>query len=236
MTNDVPAINVNAADTPDGSDNSASHESIAAGQEAQVVPGIYLCQDGVLRWTHELSLWKNTSIFLTTWKILAGVVCALALFMFFLELENGFVPAGLLFLRFAGIGILLATILLLLGYALVAVVQGGTYNVLFEMDERGVKHTQLQKQFKRAQVLAFIGMLAGAAAANPTVVGTNMLAASKASSYSEFKSVTKIIAKPRRNTIYVNSSLEHNQIYADPAQFAFVLDFIAKHSSKAQVK
>ena len=143
-----------------------------------------------------------------------------------------FFPAGLLFLRFAGIGILLATILLLLGYALVAVVQGGTYNVLFEMDERGVKHTQLQKQFKRAQVLAFIGMLAGAAAANPTVVGTNMLAASKASSYSEFKSVTKIIAKPRRNTIYVTSSLEHNQIYADPAQFPFVLD-LWKHSLKS---
>lgn len=209
---------------------------VAPAQDAQVVPGIYLCQDGVLRWTHELSLWKSQSVFLTTWKILAGVVCALALFMFFLELENGFVSAGLLFLRFAVIGIIGATILLLIAYALVAVVQGGTYNVLFEMDEQGVKHTQLQKQFERAQVLAFIGMLAGAAAANPTVVGTNMLASSKASSYSKFSSVTKIVAKPQRNTIYVNSTLEHNQIYADPSQFAFVLDFITKHSKKAKLK
>ena len=207
-----------------------------AENSAQVVPGVFLCSDGKLRWTHELSLWKNQAVILTTWKIFAGVICLLAVFMFFLELERGFTHAGMVFLQFVGIGIVGATILLLLAYALVAIVQGGKYNVLFEMDEKGVKHTQMQKDFKRAQVLAFIGMLAGAAVSNPTVVGSNMLAATKASSYSDFKAVKKIIAKRSRNTIYINEALMHNQIYADPQQYDYVLDYIVRHSPKAQVK
>jgi hypothetical protein len=70
-------------------------------------------------------MWRNPTIFFTVWKILVGVACGLALFMFFLELGNGFTRAGGLFLKFAGYGVGGATALLLVGYMLVASLTAG---------------------------------------------------------------------------------------------------------------
>ena len=204
--------------------------------DTQVAPGVYRCDDQKIRWFYEMSMWRNPTIFFTVWKILVGVACGLALFMFFLELGNGFTRAGGLFLKFAGYGVGGATALLLVGYMLVASLYGGRYCVQFEMDEKGVLHKQMPRQFKRARGLAFTGAVVGAALGNPTLMGASALASARSSSYSEFQKVKRIIVRRRRNVIHIHSSLTRNQVYAGGEQFGFVLQYIVTHCPGARMK
>ena len=84
---------------------------------------------------------------------------------------------------------------------------------IFEMNEKGIRHIQLKSQFKKNQVMAWIEAFAGAVSGNATASGAGLLAASKGSSYSRFKKVRKIEANRRRHVIYVNESLDRNQVY-----------------------
>lgn len=193
------------------------------------VPGITLCKDGKFRWTCELNMWKNPVIMITLLKIFGGIVIGMALFMFFLELERGIDVAAALFFKFNLYGWLLALVMCIIAYALYALIQGGRYCVMFEMDSRGIKHMQMARQFNRARVIMFIGVLAGAASGNPTVAGSSLLAGTRNSSYSEFSRVKLVVANRRRGVIYVNENLHHNQIYVTREQYDFVLAHIRAH-------
>jgi hypothetical protein len=123
----------------------------------------------------------------------------------------------------------------LLAYPIVALAYGGTYQVVFEMNEQGVNHIQVDSQHDRAQVLAWITTMAGYAAGSAQAASAGMLAASKKNSYSEFKKVRKIVLKPSRNVIYLNQVLERNQVYAEPDSFQQVADHIIQRCPKANV-
>ncbi|MCR5257237.1 MAG: hypothetical protein K6E40_03650, partial [Desulfovibrio sp.] len=142
--------------------------------------------------------------------------------------ENGFDAqsqlqlAGVFLLVFAGVGIVLGG----LSYLILAAVYGGKYCVVFEMDGRGVRHSQMPKQFKKAQVLGAIAALAGAAGGSFTAAGAGMLAASRSATYTEFARVRGGRVARKRSTIYLSERLGRNQIYAEPQDFDFVLWFI----------
>ncbi len=195
---------------------------------------IVLCDDGIYRWSYGMNMWKNPTILITAWKVLFLGGMLPVLLVTILELfEQGFADAVEVFVPmfFGMIGIV--TALLIIAYPIVALLNGGAYQVVFEMDNKGVRHIQLEKQFKKNQVMAMITVLAGAAAGSPGTVGAGLLAGSKKSSYSEFKSVKKIIAKPKRHVIYVNESLEHNQVYANKEDFEQVKTYIIEHCKNA---
>ncbi|MHB1150982.1 MAG: hypothetical protein ACYCWE_01070 [Eubacteriales bacterium] len=197
--------------------------------EAEIPPGIMLCRDGLIRWTYELSLWKNPTVLITLLKVFYGIVIGMAIFMGLLIISDGAAAVFKLIFQFIFFGIITATLLILPAYALYAGINGGKYCVVFEMDKKGINHIQMGKQFKKTQVLSYIGMLAGAMTGNITAVGVNMIAGSRQSMYSSFKSVNKVKAKRRRNVLYVNEMLNHNQIYASPEQFDYVFNFIKEH-------
>ena len=101
------------------------------------------------------------------------------------------------------------------------------------MDEKGVRHTQMQKQVKKAEVLSLITVLVGLAAKNPTAVGTGLMSSAKTAMYTEFKKVRKIKPKRGASTIILNAAGGQNQVYADKDDFDFVLDYI---TSRVPVK
>ena len=190
---------------------------------------ILLCPDGVYRWTYEFSMYRNPAILFTVWKAVALSVGLVWLFAACLDLfENGFdaqgqlQTAGVFLLIFAGVGIVVGG----LAYLVVAAVYGGKYCVVFEMDGRGVRHSQLPKQFKKAQVLGALAVLAGAAKGSFSAAGAGMLAASRSSMYTEFAKVRGGRLARKRSTIYLSEGLERNQIYTDPQDFDFVLSFV----------
>ena len=192
--------------------------------------------DGVYRWTYEMNMWKNPTILITLWKVffIAGmfpvmVVTLLSLF------EEGVGAAMKTFVPMFFMMTAIMSGLVFIGYFIYTIIKGGRYQVVFEMDEKGIRHIQLKSQFKKNQVIAWIEALAGAASGNVTVSGAGLLAASKSSSYSQFTKVRKIQANRRRHVIYVNESLERNQVYVTDDDFEAVRDYLISRCKKANV-
>ena len=196
--------------------------------------------DGTYRWAYEFNLYRNPVILFTILKIF-GVLLGLG----FLLLASGSIvtflqgssdlgdlldtaqAAGLFVLFFLG--------LILVGYYLYAVMQGGVYCVLFEMNDEGVVHRQFDKQVKKAQVVSLINVLAGMAAGSPTQVGIGLNSA-RSQMASSFASVKSVKGMRGFNTIKVNEPLGKNQIYVDGEDYDFVFDYIVAHCPQARVK
>lgn len=201
-------------------------------------PGITPGRDGVHRWVHEISLWKNPTVLITTAKVMLLAASVPALFAGTLALVEGEgVEAALgIIAQVGGLVVGIVAVLLLIAYPLTAILQGGRYCVVFEMDARGVKHTQLRKQFERNQALALITVLAGIAGGSPQTAGAGLLAASRQSLHTTFAKVRKIRIDERRGVIHLAEKLARNQVYAAPEDFAFVRDFILSHCPQATVR
>lgn len=207
-------------------------------QGQQITKNIWLCPDGVYRWHYAFDMLRNPTVLFTVWKVLGIAFGAVYLFSTILTLiENGFSGEKLWaemkpFLILAAVFFVISII----AYGIVAASYGWKYQVLFEMTEEKVTHIQMQKQFEEAQAIGWLTALAGAATGNLSMTGLGIDAAAKDKSVSEFKSVTSVKVRRRRHTIYVNQTLEKNQVYAGDEDFEFVLKYILDRCTKAKVK
>ena len=194
-------------------------------------------KDGVYRWVYELNMWTNPGLLITLLNVVLLATAFPTLLVSLLELfERGFSEAIEAFVTVGGFAGGIMVGLAIIAYIIIAVLNGGKYCVAFEMDEKGIRHIQMDKQFKRSQVLSMITVLAGALANNPTAMGAGLLANAKKTSYSQFSKVKNIKAKRNLNIIYVNESFERNQIYVSREDFNSVYDYIAKRCKKANIK
>lgn len=208
-------------------------------QGEKVTENIWLCPDGVYRWSYELDMLRNPTIFITVCKVLGiafGVVylldVAAALLGHYLGGWSGLWVTTRNFLLLFAFMLLLAVI----AYLIIAAIYGWKYMVLFEMDEKTVKHIQMPKQFKKAEALGWITALAGLAAHSHAAAGAGLLAASKSSSTSEFANVERVIVQKRRHVIKVDQLFSKNQIYAADADFDFVSAYITERCVKARIR
>lgn len=203
----------------------------------RVRPGVMAGNDGVLRWVFEMNMWKNPTLVITIWKVFLLASLAPTVLVLVLGVVEG-EDVGAAFMRFLTVGGIAAGVvtgLMLVAYPLVAWLNGGKYCVIFEMDDRGVRHIQMNRQFDRNRTLAMVTALAGAVAGDARTAGAGLLAGSRKSLYSDFQKVRRVVVNETRSVIYVNETLTRNQVYAAPADFAFVRDFILRHAPKARV-
>ena len=196
---------------------------------------------GTYRWVYEFNLFTNPAILFTVAKIFLGIVVGLGVFMLALlvpDLVQGYADAGdvVAMLRFVGLLALLFMALVLVGYVVYALVQGGKYCVVFTMDERGITHKQLPAQFKKAQVAGGLNVLAGLAAGNLAQMGLGILAATHDATVSEFANVRSVKGSRALRVIKVNEPLAKNQVYVNPEDYDFVFAFIRDHCPNADVK
>jgi len=215
-----------------GASQSGDSPAVREGED----PGPLAGADGVLRWTYLMNMWRNPTILITTMKVVLLAAAVPVLLVVVLALVENGVREGLdvLSVVFPYVfGIMLA--LLMLAYPLIAILKGGKYCVVFEMDDEGVKHIQMDKQFRKNQVLSMLTALAGLASGNPQAAGAGLLAGTKRSTYSKFSKVKTIIARPRRHVIHVNESLVRNQVYAANRDFERILDHLTSHCPNAKV-
>ena len=180
-----------------------------------VSPGLTMGGDGILRWVYEMNMWKNPTLVITIWKVLLLAALAPAFLVFLLTLSDGLGTAILVFSKIMAIVAGIVTGLMLLAYPFVAIMNGGKYCVIFEMDDKSVKHIQMQKQFQKSQVLSMVVVLAGVMTGNIQATAAGMLAGSKQSSIRSFEKIKSITVNEKRHVIYVIGELSHNQIYAD---------------------
>lgn len=185
-------------------------------------------KDQVYRWVYEMNLYTNPTILLMISKIFAGILLGIFIFLWLIAIvEDGFNLDDfcdlVVFFLYIGLGM---QALAFVGYMVYAFLVGGKYCVLFEMDERGLKHTQLARQVRKAQIIGKLTFLAGAVTGNPTAMGTGLLAGVRSIVYSEFSRVKSIEVYRSRNVIKLNEPFNYNQVYVSDADFDFVLNFI----------
>ena len=208
-------------------------------QGQKIADSIYHGADGSYRWAYEFDMLKNPAILITTMKVLLlsfGIVMA---FMLIVQLIDSTLDSLSEYLGFFGPFFILLGVFMVLGviaYLIVAASYGWKYMVLFTMDENQIEHRQMKSQFNRASAMGWVTAAAGILAGRPGTAGAGVLAATRSASTSVLENVRVIKAVRGRNTIYVNQLLEHNQIYADGADFDFVLDFLIKHCPNAKVR
>lgn len=196
-----------------------------------VAPGIRRDANGVYTWTYQMSLFKNPTVFFLIWKIFFFIllgVFAVTTVVDAIEWSDFFPDRLLTNLTVFGWILLGMTGLVGLSYLLYAAIMGGTYTVLFEMDEHRVTHRQIESQAKKARRIGAMASAAGWATGNLTTAGVGMNAV-RTEMVSEFAAVRTVKLCPHRHLIKVNGRLSHNQVYAAPEDFDFVAAFIRSH-------
>ena len=184
--------------------------------------------EGKYVWGYELNLFRNFVILKLVLKIVGLSLLGVYVLSCMLSLGNsGFFFSGLL--ENTKIFIILITVMLiiaLVSYFIYAKMIGSKYCVVFEMDESGIKHTQLDKQADKAKMLSLIEVLAGAATKDLSLVGTGLMKYGRTSIYTDFKKVKKIKADRNSNTIILKYGLHNNQIYIEDDDYDEALAFI----------
>ena len=196
--------------------------------DSQTTGRVTLFPDGKYRWVYEVNLFKNASTFYDVVKVIGltlGLVYGMMLIMGIFVIDDWSVvwPMTLAFFCIA-LGLCLLCLII---YWIWAAANGGRYAALFEMDEHGITHSQMQKHVRQQQIVSGIGVAVGLATGKPGVIGNSLLAASVNKWKSDFASVRKVKAVPHRNLIKVSELLTMNRIFVDnPEDYKFVLDYI----------
>lgn len=196
---------------------------------------IQLCPDGKYRWSYEVNLWRNPSIFLDLMKVFGFIILGMWLFfgvlipLFKGDLDwSAFLVNCKMFLVIAVVFLSLG----LIGYVISGIASGGRYAAYFVMDEETVTHQQMNKEVKRTQVIAAINMMVA-----DDMGSAALLAAAHSPFITPYKRVRKIKAHRRRHLIKVDELLTKNRIYVeDPEDYEFVLHYITERCPKARKK
>ena len=190
---------------------------------------IKLCAGGKYRWIYEFSMMKNTTIFFTFLKIFMIGGCTPALVTLFSSLGREKLGAFVTCAKVYGVIMSITVPLTFFAYLIVAAMYGWKYIVLFEMDNKGIVHIQQDKQFKKAQGVAWLATLSDRS-------GRGISVSTKNSQSSNFRSVRIVKGIRSRNTIKLNQFLVYNQIYVENEDYDFVWEFITARCKKAKIK
>lgn len=185
------------------------------------------CDDGSYRWVYEFNMLKNPIILLTVLKIFLFVLVGMwVIFGLFRIGRDGFVGAFVAQTKELLIPAAILLGLSIAAYIILACIYGWKYCVLFEMNETGIRHIQMEKQYKKAQAIGWLTALIGAASGHPGISGTGLLAATKQETVTEFSKVKKMKVLRGLHTIKLDGLLNHNQIYANGEDYDFVVEYI----------
>lgn len=197
----------------------------------QISEHITLDEDGRYRWIYEMGLFKSPVIFWLVYKIFLFIFLAIFAVVTIASLIKGvdqFVKTYPVDLKYMGIGFAVMTAVVSLGYAIYALIMGGKYCVMFELDEKCVIHRQIDSQAKKARKIGAATIAVGALTRNPTMIGAGA-ASARTAMYTDFSKVKKVKARPRFNVIKIREGFSHNQVYAYKEDFEFVLNYINEH-------
>lgn len=202
----------------------------------ELMRGVLLCADGKYRWIYPFNMWKNPTILFLIYKIFFWIFVGIWAFMTILNIcDNGW-KWDKIWDNTWPILILMGvfSVIILLGYAIVAAMYGGKYTILFTMDEYGVNHEQIPEQAKKAQKLGAITAVAGVATGKPAMIGLGINSAARTSMYSNFASVRSVKRGRWGNVIKIREILSNNQVYVRDEDFDFVYNYIKEHCPRVK--
>ena len=203
----------------------------------ELMRGVTLCDDGKYRWIYPFNMWKNPTILFLVYKIFIGIGIGIGILITILNWKH---------LSWDGweklwedtwpalVFIAVFTVIIFLGYAIVAGMYGGKYTILFTMDEHGINHEQIPDQAKKAQKLGAVTAIAGAATGKPGMVGMGINTAARTSMYTAFADVRSVKRGRWGNVIKLREILSNNQVYVRDEDFDFVYNYIREHCPRVK--
>ena len=192
---------------------------------------VKLCEDGKYRWVRSLNLFTDLTVFFIVWKIFFVIILVIFTVIIIADavsFSDFYTTRFFTNLKYFVFFVTGMTALSLLGYYLYSAMMGGKYTVEFTMDDKGILHSQIPSQAKKAKKIGAATALLGAASGNLTAAGVGMNS-QRTEMYSEFSKVRSVKCSRRKGLIKVNELLSHNQIYTAAEDFDFVKDYIISH-------
>ena len=174
-----------------------------------------------------MNMWKNPTILLLVMKIFGWIFVGTTAFYVLLNIgKSDFWENTWKFISIMVIVVVVFAVIILLSYAILALMYGGKYVMMFEMDETSITHRQMKEQAKKGQAVGWLAILAGVASGRPSTAAAGISAATRTSMTTTFKSVRSIKADKPRNVIKIREILSSNQIYVSDEEFDFVYEYI----------
>ena len=206
---------------------------VSDGDDPFVSKNVVLCSDGKYRWVYEMKLLKDFWVLGTILKIFGGIIAAGAVIFLIVELFGDHDYLGVL--KMVGIMSAIFLGLSLIGYLVYAIIMGGTYCVVYTLDDKGILQEQQTKQAQKADLLADILTLAGALTGNATTTGIGLSTARRTSMYSTFQGTKKVTGIWKKGLVKLDCLLSHDRIYCERDDFEFVWDYIRSRCVGAKV-
>lgn len=193
-------------------------------------------ENGTYRWVFEYNMFRDPTVFFTLLKVFGGVAIGLLIVISIFDIIEGnwdIIDLGER-LRFDAIILAVMCGLALVGYLIYALIQGGSFCVMFTMDEEGVENRPMPKEMKKAEAIATLNVLMGLATGNATQVGIGLTSAAGNITTSTFSNVRSIQGYPRRGVIKVNEPFAKNQVYVEKADYDWVYAYIRDRCPQAK--
>ena len=197
---------------------------------------VTLGEDGKYRWTYSLNLFTNLTVFWIVWKIFMCILLGIFTVVMIADaVTYSDIYSERFFsnLKFFGYFVGGMTAISLISYYLYGAIMGGKYTVDFEMDEKGVLHSQTPAQAKKAGIIGAVTSALGGARGSLSTAGAG-LNAQRTQLYSEFSKVRRIKCNRKKCIIKISSLFNHNQVYTAPEDFDFVKDHIISRCENAK--
>ena len=192
-----------------------------------------LCDDGVYRWVYVYDLWKNYTVILEIEKIFILTAMVIMIIQGLLGIrEKGIVKRLISAAQEAGVILAVMTGLLLISYPIYGLLSKGKYCVLFEMDDRSIMHTRMEKEVKREELVEWLWAANEILDSRLLSTGLSIATASEASIETVFADVRKVTVSRKGKTITLRCRITRNQVYVPDDEFEFIKDFILEKCPK----
>lgn len=194
---------------------------------------VQLFSDGKYRWTYDLNLLKNLSVFIDLIKVFGFILAGMWLIVVLVGImKRGFewdvfmMDIKMFFWIFV-----FMFFLCLISYLIVVRINRGYYHLMFIMDEEGITHRRMANTAKKGQ------RIAAAAVIMDTDNAAAALAAIQYEWTARYPKVRRVKTVRRHHLIKVNEILTRNRIYVDnPEDYEFVLGYITERCPNAKKK
>jgi hypothetical protein len=192
-----------------------------------------LCDDGVYRWVYVYDLWKNYTVILEIEKIFILTAMVIMIIQGLLGIrEKGIVKRLISAAQEAGVILAVMTGLLLISYPIYCLLSKGKYCVLFEMDDRSIMHTRMEKKVEKEDLVEWLWAANEILDSRLLSTGLSIATASEASIETVFADVRKVTVSRKGKTITLRCRITRNQVYVPDDRFEFIRDFILERCPK----
>lgn len=213
-------------------------ESLFGEKTEQVSTNIYRNSKGVFKWYYEYNMLKNPSIMLTVFSVLGIAELIEFSLVFCIMLLDDSDDAFAAFPQMLAVHLAIFAVLIVIGfvaYFIVAWLYGFKYKVIFELDEKSLRHIHLPRQFKKANALGILAVFLGGITKDPALAGIGLMSASRNVMISSLYEVRTVKVYKKRNLIKLNQLFKRNQVYVENDDFDFILNRLIDCCKNAQV-